>query len=227
MDQRQLDKERIRLTREIAMLETQLSAAIKGKEEKLEENKQIREEIAKLEEENKALEEETRRLDEEIAGLDDEFKNAQIEAGRLRREIKIAGEKSEAENKKAAELRNEIAKLDKHLETLRREIKQEIEDRRNLESRLRKTNAHIDAMKEHAMARFVTRRLEKQDWYQRAEEPLPSWDGEDESEIEEVTEVSAVEAEAATEAPSEEAPTEATSGEEEKKDEGGIDFSTD
>jgi hypothetical protein len=57
MDQRQLEKERIRLTREIAMLENQLESAIRGKEEKLTENKQIKDEIVSLEEENKTLEE--------------------------------------------------------------------------------------------------------------------------------------------------------------------------
>ncbi|MCK4720568.1 hypothetical protein KAU08_07905, partial [bacterium] len=72
------------------MLETQLQAAHKGKEDKLEENKQIRVEIAKLEEENVGLEKETQRLDEEIAKLDEEFKQAQLDAGRLRREIKIS-----------------------------------------------------------------------------------------------------------------------------------------
>ena len=82
MDQRQLEKERIRLTREISMLESQLSSALRGKEEKLEENKQIREEIEQLEEDNKELEEETRRLDEEIAQLDEEFKQAQLDAVR-------------------------------------------------------------------------------------------------------------------------------------------------
>jgi chromosome segregation ATPase len=184
MDQGKLEKERIRLTREIAMLESQLTAALKGKEEKLGENKSIREEIARLEEENKALEEETRRLDEEIAGLDEEFKSAQIEAGRLRREIKVNNERSEAENKKAAELRTQIARLEKNLETLRREVKQEIEDRRSLESRLRKTNSHIDAMKSHRLAGFVTNQLEKQDWYRRQEEPVPSFDGEDEERAE-------------------------------------------
>ena len=99
MDQRQLERERIRLTREISMLESQLTAAQRGKEEKLEENKQIREEIAKLEEENKALEEETHRLDEEIGKLDEEFKQAQLEAGRLRREIKVNTERGENEKK--------------------------------------------------------------------------------------------------------------------------------
>lgn len=177
MDQRQLEKERIRLTREISMLETQLNAAIRGREEKLEENKQIREEIARLEEENKALEEETRKLDEEIASLDEEFKQAQIDAGRFRREIKVNNERAEAEADKTAGLRKEINSLQNNLEALRREIKHEIDERRNLEAKLRKTNAHIDSMKSHPMARFVTKNLEKQDWYQRMESPQYAGEG--------------------------------------------------
>lgn len=210
MDQRQLEKERIRLTRELAMLETQLSSARRGKEEKIGENRQIREEIEQLEEENKVLEEETRRLDEEIAGLDEEFKQAQLDAGRLRREIKINIERGDNEQKQATELRNQIARLDKHLETLRREIKQEIDDRRNLESKLRKTNAHIDAMKDSRWSFVVTRKLEKQDWFQRTEELIPSPDGAD-GEEEAVVETAPVE-----EAPVEEKPKD--------EDEGGIDF---
>jgi hypothetical protein len=31
-------------------------------------------------------------------------------------------------------------------------------------------------MKTHKMAGIVTRKLEKQDWYKRAEEPLPTYD---------------------------------------------------
>lgn len=177
MDQRQLEKERIRLTREIVMLEQQFTAATRGKEEKIEENKQIREEITKLEEENKVLEEETRKLDEQIAELDGEFKNAQIDAGRLRREIKVNIERSENEKKLKTELMAQIARLEKNLEALRRDIKVEIEDRRSLEARLRKTNAHIDTMKQHwAAGFFVTRQLEKQDWYIRQEEPDLSYE---------------------------------------------------
>ena len=200
------------------MLEQQLSAATKGKEEKIEENKHILEEIAKLEEENKTLEEEIRRLDEEIAGLDEEFKAAQIDAGRLRREIKISTEKAENERKKSADFRNQIARLEKTLETLKREIKQEIDDRRSLEARLRKTNAHIDAMKTHRLAAFVTRQLEKQDWYLRQEEPDLSYDDE-EDEVKAAAAIEAAPVEA--EKPAEEAPP-AKSDEEEEE---GIDFS--
>jgi chromosome segregation ATPase len=216
MDQRQIEKERIRLTREIAMLESQLDSAIRGKEEKLNENKQIKEEIGQLEEENKGLEEETRRLDEEISGLDEEFKQAQIDAGRLRREIKVNTERAEAERKKAAELRTVIARHEKTLETHRREIKQEIDDRRSLESRLRKTNAQIEAMKQHKMAGFVTKRLEKQDWYRRVEEPMPAFE-EPETPTPEAATVQAQTSE----------PTQAPAQEEKKKDsdDGGIDFS--
>jgi len=221
MDQRQLEKERIRLMREIALLESQLESALRGKEEKLEENRQIREEIAQLEEENKALEEEIRKLDEEIAKLDEEFKQAQIDAGRLRREIKINNERADAERKKAAELRTQLAKLQKTLETLQREIRTEIEDRRSLEQRLRKTNAQIEAMKSHRLAAFVTRRLEKQDWYKRMEEPIPTIESEEEPVTGEEVTAGAVSPSlegvvpAESETPKEEAP----------KEEGGIDFS--
>ncbi|MCX6645182.1 MAG: hypothetical protein NTY09_02315 [bacterium] len=222
MDQRQLDKERIRLTREIAMLESQLQSAIRGKEEKLEENKTIREEIAKLEEENVGLEKETQRLDGEIGKLDEEFKQAQLDAGRLRREIKISQEHADNENKLAAELRADIAKLENQLGDFQRQVKREIDDRRTLEAKLRKTNAVIDSMKDHPAARFfVTKRLEKLDWYQRQEEPLTGFDDEPggfepatDGAIVEVT----AEAEVQTEAPAEK---------EKSGDEGGIDFSID
>jgi len=219
MSQKQIDKERIRLTREIATLENQLTAAMKGKEDKLEENKLIREEIARLEEENKGLEEETRRLDEEIAKLDEEFKSAQIDAGRLRREIKINTERSENERKKAEELRGVIFKLESQFESLRREIKTEIDDRRTLEARLRKTNAHINAMKENRAARiFVTKRLEKQDWYTRQEEP----------DLEFLSDEEIPHAASQTEQPvSSESESVKTETKEDKKDDGGIDFSVD
>jgi chromosome segregation ATPase len=217
MEQRQIEKERIRLTREISMLETQLQAAHKGKEDKLEENKQIRVEIAKLEEENVGLEKETQRLDDEIAKLDEEFKQAQLDAGRLRREIKISTEHADNENKEAVELRKNITKLESQLTDLQRQVKREIDDRRNLESRLRKTNAQIDSMKDHWAASFVTRNLEKQDWYQRMEEPLPEYDEEGEQ-------VEAVEAEKVAGETVEEP---VAAKEEETRDEGGIDFGVD
>ncbi len=223
MDQRQLEKENIRLTREIAMLETQLSAAQRGKEEKIEENKHIKAEIEVLEKENLQLEEETRRLDEEIAGLDEEFKQAQLDAGRLRREIKVSIERAENENKQAAELRARTTKFERQLDTLKREVKQEIDDRRNLEGKLRKTNAHIDAMKSNRWSSFVTRSLEKQDWYQRTEAPYPSPDGEDPGAAESVSAGPVVEPakpEGPVASPADVVP-------EAKKDKGGIDFSAD
>lgn len=215
MEQRQIEKERIRLTREISMLETQLHAAHKGKEDKLEENKQIREEIAKLEEENVGLEKETQRLDDEIAKLDEEFKQAQLDAGRLRREIKISTEHADNENKEAVELRKSITKLESQLTELQRQVKREIDDRRKLESRLRKTNSQIDSMKDNWAARFVTRNLEKQDWYQRMEEPLPEYDEDGEQ-------VEAVETEKVAGETVEEP---GAAKEEETPDDGEIDFS--
>jgi chromosome segregation ATPase len=197
------------------MLESQLSAAQRGKEEKLEENKHIREEIAKLEEENKTLEEETHRLDEEIGKLDEEFKQAQLDAGRLRREIKVNTERGENEKKQSAKLRIEISRVEKELEDLRRKVKQEIDGRRSLEQRLRKTNSQIDAMKEHWASGFVTRKLEKQDWYLRQEEPVVEYEGEEEA----VAEPALVSAE--------EAVVEAEAKEKTKDDEDGIDFSVD
>jgi chromosome segregation ATPase len=219
MDQRQLEKERIRITREIATLEAQLDSAIRGKEEKLEENKQIKDESTQLEEENKGLEEETRRLDEEISQLDEEFKQAQVDAGRLRREIKVNIERADTERKKITELQTNIAKIEKNLEVLRREIKTEIEDRRSLESKLRKTNSQIEAMKTHKLAGYVTKNLEKQDWYRSIEEPVPM---SVEPEAESVQELSPSEP-AAVSAPVDEKPKEKKSG----SDGGGIDFSTD
>jgi chromosome segregation ATPase len=222
MDQRQLEKERIRLTREIAMLESQLSSAIRGKEEKLEENKTIREEIARLEEENKALEEETRKLDDEISKLDEEFKQAQLDAGRLRREIKINNERAESEVKKSDGLKKQLLGLQNNLEILRREIKSEIDERRNLEARLRKTNSHIDSMKEHKLSRVVTSKLEKLDWYQRSDDyELADYsdDGDGVSE-----EMSAVAEEPATE-PSESTDEAAVKVKKDNGDSDGIDFS--
>jgi chromosome segregation ATPase len=222
MDQRQLEKERIRLTRDIAMLESQLQSAQRGKEEKLEENKTIREEIAKLEEENVGLEKETQRLDGEIGKLDEEFKQAQLDAGRLRREIKISQEHADNENKLAADLRADIAKLENQLGDFQRQVKREIDDRRGLEAKLRKTNAVIDSMKDHPLAKqFVTKRLEKLDWYQRQEEPLPGYDGESgdyEPASDETIEEVASEAEVQVEVPKEP---------KKSGDEGGIDFSVD
>jgi len=197
MSQKQIDKDRIRLTREVATLENQLNAAIKGKEDKLEENK--------------GLEEETRRLDEEIAKLDEEFKSAQIDSGRLRREIKINTERAENERKQSGELQAGILKLESQLEVLKREIKTEIDDRRTLEARLRKTNAHVNAMKEHPAAKmFVTRKLEKQDWYTRQEEPDLELEMEDVPAETPVIEKADVEPEAEPD--------------EKKEDDGGIDF---
>ncbi|MCK4721633.1 hypothetical protein KAU08_13275, partial [bacterium] len=121
------------------------------------------------------------------------------------------------ENKEAVELRKNITKLESQLTELQRQVKREIDDRRNLESRLRKTNAQIDSMKDHWAATFVTRNLEKQDWYQRMEEPLPEYDEEGEQ-------IEAVEAEKVAGETVEEP---VAAKEEEKRDEGGIDFGVD
>lgn len=192
MDQRQLDKEHIRLTRELATLEAQLSSAQRGKEEKIEENKQILDEITGLEDENKVLEEEIQRLDSEIAELDEEFKQAQLDAGKLRREIKIQTERAEGETKQIEGLRNNITKLEHMLEGLKREVKSEIDDRRSLEGRLRKTKAHIDAMKQHRLSQIVTNKLEKQDWYNVASGDFTDMDGSDTFESDEPEPVAVV-----------------------------------
>lgn len=155
-------KEKIKLKKEIGLVEGAIDATKKSKDEKINENVSVEKENQVVEEDNIKLEEQIQSLEEQIAELDSEFKEAQLTAGRLRKMIKRSGETADAEEKKIKENTNELGRLNETLDKLRRDIKREMDERKNLEYQLKTTKARIEEMEGKFLAKlFVTRRLKK------------------------------------------------------------------
>ena len=155
-------KEKIKLKKEIGLVENQIDATRKSKDDKIVENEQVEITIKSVEDENIKLEEQIQGLEEQITELDAEFKEAQLTAGRLRKMIKMATAKSEDEEASIKKLTKELEALNDSLDKTRRDIKREVDERKNLEYQLKTTQSRIDDVENKFLAKlFVTRRLRK------------------------------------------------------------------
>jgi len=155
-------KEKIKLKKEIGLVENQIEATKKSKDDKIVENEQVEITIKSVEEENIKLEEQIQGLEEQITELDTEFKEAQLTAGRLRKMIKMASAKSQDEEASIKKLTKELEALNDALDKTRRSIKREVDERKNLEYQLKTTQSRIDEVENKFLAKlFVTRKLRK------------------------------------------------------------------
>ena len=155
-------KEKIKLKKEIGLVENQIEATRKSKDDKIVENEQVEITIKSVEEENIKLEEQIQGLEEQITELDTEFKEAQLTAGRLRKMIKMASAKLQDEEANIKKLTKELEALNDALDKTRRSIKREVDERKNLEYQLKTTQSRIDEMENKFLAKlFVTRKLKK------------------------------------------------------------------
>ena len=155
-------KEKIKLKKEIGLVENQTDATRKSKDDKIVENEQVEITIKSVEDENIKLEEQIQGLEEQITELDTEFKEAQLTAGRLRKMIKMATAKSGDEEASIKKLTKELEALNDALDKTRRNIKREVDERKNLEYQLKTTQSRIDEVENKFLAKlFVTRKLRK------------------------------------------------------------------
>ena len=151
-------KEKIKLKKEIGLVENQIEATRKSKDDKIVENEQVEITIKSVEEENIKLEEQIQGLEEQITELDTEFKEAQLTAGRLRKMIKMASAKLQDEEANIKKLTKELEALNDALDKTRRNIKREVDERKNLEYQLKTTQSRIDEVENKFLAKlFVTR----------------------------------------------------------------------
>lgn len=155
-------KEKIKLKKEIGLVGNQIDATKKSKDDKIVENEQVAITLKSVEEENIKLEEQIQGLEEQITELDAEFKEAQLTAGRLRKMMKMANTKSEDEEASIKKLTKELEALNGSLDKTRKDIKREVDERKNLEYQLKTTQSRIDEVENKFLAKlFVTRRLKK------------------------------------------------------------------
>jgi len=157
-EDRMILKEKIKLRKEIGLVEAAIDATKKSKDEKVTENASVEEDIKSVENDNIKLEEQIQGLENQISELDGEFKEAQLTAGKLRKMIKRSADKGETEEKKVKELTAELQRLNENLDKLRRDIKREVDERKNLEYQLKTTKTRIEEMESKALARFFVKR---------------------------------------------------------------------
>jgi len=161
MSDRQIQKEILRLKKEIDLLEGQIQSGLKSKADKEQENKRIDDDIKTQEDENKSLSEQFIKLESSISDLDGEFKDNQLKAGRIRKEMNIIREELEKKNKEEKSKQDEIEMLLAQLEDLKKKIKEEKRSKENADYNLRKTNAKVAEIQSHWASKVVTSKIQR------------------------------------------------------------------
>lgn len=158
---RQIQKEILRLKKEIDLLEGQIQSGLKSKADKEQENKRIEDDIRTQEEDNKSLAEQFTKLESSISDLDGEFKDNQLKAGRIRKEMNIIKEEFEKKLKEEKSKQDDIEKLLAQLEDLKKKIKEEKRSKENADYNLRKTNAKVAEIQSHWASKVVTSKIQR------------------------------------------------------------------
>jgi chromosome segregation ATPase len=162
MSDRQIQKEILRLKKEIDLLEGQIQSGLKSKADKEQENKRIEDDIKIQDEENKSLADQFTKLESSISDLDGEFKDNQLKAGRIRKEMNIIKEDLEKKNKEEKSKQDEIEMLLTQLEDLKKKIKEEKRSKENADYNLRKTNAKVAEIQSHWASKVVTSKIQRE-----------------------------------------------------------------
>ncbi len=184
MSERQIQKEILRLKKDIDLLENQIQSGMKSKAEKEQENARLDDDIAKQEDENKILEAELEKQESSIAELDEEFKENQLKAGRIRKEMNLLIEDLEKKEKEEKILRDNVEQLLKNIETIKKKIKEEKRSREQAEYNLRKTNAKVAEIQSHWASKTVTGKIardarkegRKADEIQRSQDDIKAYE---------------------------------------------------
>lgn len=159
MSERQIQKEILRLKKDIDLLEGQIQSGMKSKADKEQENARLDDDILKQEAENKVLEAELEKQESSISELDEEFKENQLKAGRIRKEMNLVNEDLEKKTKEEKNLRVNVELLLNNIETHKKKIKEEKRSRENAEYNLRKTNAKVAEIQSHWASKTVTSKI--------------------------------------------------------------------
>lgn len=184
MSERQIQKEILRLKKDIDHIENQIQTGMKSKAEKEQENARLADDMAKQEDENKVLESELQKQEASISELDEEFKENQLKAGRIRKEMNLLLEELEKKEKQDKQLRENIEFLINKLESSKKKIKEEKRSREQAEYNLRKTNAKVAEIQSHWASKPVTGKIardakregRKVDEIQRSQEDIDAYE---------------------------------------------------
>lgn len=184
MSERQIQKEILRLKKDIDLLEGQIQSGMKSKADKEQENARLEDDILKQEDENKVLEAELEKQESSISELDEEFKENQLKAGRIRKEMNLINEDLEKKTKEEKGLRENVELLLNSIETHKKKIKEEKRSRENAEYSLRKTNAKVAEIQSHWASKVVTSKIardakkegRKTDEIQRSQEDIEAYE---------------------------------------------------
>jgi len=163
MSERQIQKEILRIKKEIDLTESQLQSGQKSKADKEQENIRIEEDIKTQEADNERLATELQKHESNILELDEEFKDNQLKAGRVRKEMNMIKEDVEKKKKEEKELRAELERLVNLIEDTKRKVKEEKHSKETSEYNLRKTNAKLAEIQTHWAAKYiVTPKIERE-----------------------------------------------------------------
>ena len=163
MSERQIQKEILRVKKEIDLTESQLQSGLKSKADKEQENIRLEEDIKSQEAENERLAGELQKHETSVGDLDEEFKDNQLKAGRIRKEMNIIREDVDKKKKDEKELRAEMERLLNAVEDTRKKVKEEKHQKETTEYNLRKTNAKLAEIQAHWAAKwFVTSKIARE-----------------------------------------------------------------
>jgi chromosome segregation ATPase len=161
MNERQIQKEILRIKKEIDLLESSIQMGQKMKAEKDQENKRLEDDITNQEQENTRLADELEKNNVNITELDEEFKENQLKAGRIRKEMNMVKENVEKLKKEEKEKKAEIERLVGEFENYKKKIKEEKHFKESAEYNLRKTNAKIAEIQSNFWSKWVTSQIRK------------------------------------------------------------------
>lgn len=197
MDPRLRQKEILRMNREIELIQASIEKNSQAAGQKQSENKQLEDAIRGQEQENDKLGVRVEELEGTIVELDEEFRDNQMVATRLRREIK--GEENSTKlllyvgtgkrdrdifdslveelpadspyrpAVKQEVLETRLARLKNHLADLENHLKDLRRNCNDLELKLRRSEAKIEEIQKHPMSKPVTAKIEKQQRLDRQE----------------------------------------------------------
>ncbi|HYE77296.1 MAG TPA: hypothetical protein VEI97_04850, partial [bacterium] len=193
MDPRQRQKEILRMRREIELIEGSIEKNSQAAGQKETENKQLADAIREQEAENDRLLQRVEELEGQVVELDDEFKENQVTATRIRKEIKREEEiynillyratskkegnvpaldedgKPLSDWPKGEAYEAKLARLRTQLADLQNHLKDLRKNREGTEYKLRKTVAKIEEIQKHPLSKPVTQKIEKQKRQEREE----------------------------------------------------------
>lgn len=186
MDPRQRSKEILRMRREIELIEGSIEKNSQAAGQKESENKQLADFIREQEVENDRLVGRIAELEGQVVELDEEFKENQVTATRIRKEIKREEDiyilllyratgkregnvpaldeagKAIADWPKGEPYENKLAALRANLADMQNHLKDLRKNREGVEYKLRKTVAKIEEIQKHPLSKPVTQKIEKQ-----------------------------------------------------------------